>query len=165
MKAKAIAPFLILTLLLSQAPAASAQAAVASREWSAVKSLRVGDELVVLTRNDVTVKGKLDAVSDAGLTLSRKNKTSSLDRADVRRVYRVKGRSVGRATLIGLGVGTGAGAAVGGVVAATAESTESGEELLPVMVFGAGGAIIGTLAGLTTGLFRRKKRALVYEAP
>ncbi|MEK6279189.1 MAG: hypothetical protein AABN95_02440 [Acidobacteriota bacterium] len=86
-----------------------------------------------------------------------------IERARIKKVYRKGGSQVGKSTLIGLGIGTATGVAIGGVIAATDGPAESGEELLPMLHVGAAGAIIGTAAGVVTGLFRRKK-TLIYES-
>ena len=109
-----------------------------------------------------TVEGKLSFVSDTGLTLLRKGTGVELRRDGVRRVHRVGGTSVKKATLMGLAIGAGTGAAIGTGVAVS-EEHESGEAAMPVFVIGAGGAIIGTLTGLAMGLVGRK-RVLIYES-
>jgi hypothetical protein len=163
MKVRLLGLFLMIGLLCGEIPLAHARTSL--QDWSTVRALRPGDELVLITKADVTLKGKLVAVSDTLLTLRRNGRTNEIERADVKRVFQVRGRSVGKATLIGLGVGTAAGVATGAVVAATEEHSETGEELFPVTIFGAAGAAIGTVSGLATGLFRRKRRVLIYEAP
>lgn len=97
-----------------------------------------------------------------GAGLSRKNNPIELELGRIGKVYRAGGRSVGKTALLGLGLGAGAVAAVGAGVAAGG-THESGEAGLPVLVFGAGGAIVGALTGLVTGLSNRK-RVLVYES-
>lgn len=162
MKNRFIALILILVTTFAHAPVAAAQDVDAGRDWSALRTLSVGTKLSVKMKSGETVEGRLSGVSDTGLTLSRKNKTVELERGQIRRAYRVGGGSVGKATLIGLGAGAGAGAAIGAGIAAGG-THESGEAALPVLVFGAGGAIIGTAAGLVTGLLGRK-RVLIYES-
>ena len=155
----------VLTLVtaLGHSPVASAQDSATDRAWAAVIAQPSGTRLSVKMKTGETVQGKLSSVSGSGLTLLKGNSLIDLERAGIKKVYRVGGRQVGKSALIGLGVGTGAGVAIGSVVAATDGPTESGEEHLPIVVFGAGGAIIGTTTGLITGLFRRKK-VLIYES-
>jgi small nuclear ribonucleoprotein (snRNP)-like protein len=49
--------------------------------WSAVQAIPPGAELRVETRNGETINGRLHSVSDATLTISRKNINTELDRA------------------------------------------------------------------------------------
>jgi len=162
MKNRFIALTLALVVACAHAPAAAAQDSHAGRDWSALHALPLGTKLSVKLKSGEAFGGELSGVSDTGLTLTRKGKAVELGRERIRKVYRVGGRSVGKATLIGLGVGAGAGAAIGAGYGAGDEH-ESGEAALPVLVFGAGGAIIGTATGLVAGLLGRK-RTLVYES-
>ena len=163
MTVRPLALLLTLAIVFTQTLPVMAQEPAAGRGWPAVQALAPGTKLSVKMKTGETVEGTLGSVSDTGLTLSRRNRAIILRRDDIQQAYRLGGRQVGKATLIGLGVGAGVGAAVGGVAAATGGPLESGEAAMPVFVFGAGGAIIGTAAGLVTGLFRRKK-VLVYES-
>lgn len=162
MGSKFVALALCLATALANVPAAAAQEARGAAGWSALQALPTGAKLRVRMKSGETVEGKLTFASDTALTLSRKGANVELRREGVRRVHRVGGTSVKKATLMGLAVGTGAGAAIGTGVA-VGDEHESGEAHLPVFVFGAGGAIIGTLTGLATGLLGRK-RVLVYES-
>ena len=156
---------LVLTLVtaLGHSPVASAQDSTTDRAWAAVIAQPPGTRLSVKMKTGETVQGEISSASGSRLILLKGNSLIDLERAGIKKVYRVGGRQVGKSTLIGLGTGAGAGVAIGSVVAATDGPTESGEGHLPIVVFGAGGAIIGTATGLVTGLFRRKK-VLIYEA-
>jgi small nuclear ribonucleoprotein (snRNP)-like protein len=154
---------LILVTALGHSPVAAAQDVTVDRDWAAVIALPPGTRLSVKMKTGETVKGKISSVSGSVLTLLEGNSLIDLERARIKKVYRVGGRQVGKSTLIGLGIGTGTGVAIGSVVAATDGPSESGEGHLPIVVFGAGGAIIGTATGLVTGLFSRKK-VLIYES-
>jgi hypothetical protein len=162
MRSKFVALTLCVATAFANAPAAAAQDGRRPNEWSALQALPTGARLSVRMKSGEKVEGRLSLVSDAALTLLRKGAAVELRRDAVRRVYRVGGPSVKKSTLVGLGVGAGTGAAVGTGVAVS-EEHESGEAHMPVFVFGAGGAIIGTLAGLAVGLLGRK-RVLIYEA-
>ena len=154
---------LTLVTVLGHLPVASAQDSATDSDWAAVIAQQAGTRLSVKMKTGETVQGKISSVSSSALTLLKGNSLVDLDRAGIKKVYRVGGSQVGKSTLVGLGVGTGAGVVIGSVVAATDGPTESGEGHLPIVVFGAGGAIIGTATGLVTGLFRRKK-VLIYES-
>ena len=162
MRNRCVALVLCLATALAHAPAAAAQDTRGAGGWSALQALPTGAKLKVRMKSGETVEGRLSSVNDAGLTLLRKGEAVELRRDGVRKVYRVGGPSVKKATLIGLGVGTGVGAAVGTGFAVSGEH-ESGEAHLPIFVLGAGGAIIGPLTGLTAGLLGRR-RVLIYES-
>ena len=162
MKAKLFTLVLMLCVVFAPTLPVMAQDS-ANRDWSAVQGLTQGTKVSVKLKNGDTVEGESGSVSDTGITVSRKDLAIILRREDIKKLYRVGGKQVGKTTLIGLGVGAAAGAAIGGVVAVTDDSHESGEAHLPVFILGLGGAIIGTAAGAVTGFFRRKK-VLIYES-
>jgi hypothetical protein len=132
--------------------------------WNLVEAVEPGENLEVRLNNGDVARGKFNGLSATTLILLKGNSLIETDRARISKIYRVGSRQVGKSTLIGLAIGTGTGAVIGGVVAATDGPTESGEEHLPILFFGAAGAIIGTATGAVTGLFR-KKRVLIYESP
>ncbi|HLL74934.1 MAG TPA: hypothetical protein VK421_06685 [Pyrinomonadaceae bacterium] len=162
MRNRCVALVLCLAAAFAHVPVAAAQDARGANGWAALQALPTGAKLKVRMKSGETVEGRLSMVSDAGLTLLRKGAAVELRRDGVRKVYRVGGPSVKKSTLVGLGIGTGVGAAVGTGFAVSGEH-ESGEAHMPVFVFGAGGAIIGTLTGLTAGLLGRR-RVLIYES-
>ncbi len=131
--------------------------------WDMVEAVPVDDRLEVRLKNGETIRGKVESVSGTVLVLLKDNSPVTIERNRISKVYREGGKKIGKSTLIGLAIGAGAGAAIGGVVAATDGPTESGEGHLPIVQFGGVGAIFGTIAGLTTGLLRRKK-VLIYES-
>jgi hypothetical protein len=163
MTTKSLSLLLALAIVCTLTPPVIAQESAAGRGWPAVQALASGTKLRVRMKSGETVEGRLDTVFDAGLTLSRRGGTITLSRDAIQKAYRVGGRQVGKSTLMGLGIGAGIGAAAGGAEAVWGGPHESGEAAMPVFVFAAGGAIIGTTAGLVVGLFRRKK-VLVYES-
>lgn len=158
MKIKLVALILTLVTAFAHAPVITAQNTNVERGWSTLQAVPAGTKLSIKTKSGETVKGELRSVTDKGLTLSHKNKTIELERGNIQKAYRESGRSVGKATLIGLGAGAGIGAAIG-----AGRPHESGEGALPALILGTGGAIIGTVTGLVTGLLRNKQ-VLVYEA-
>ena len=133
--------------------------------WNSLSAVPPGDDLVVQLKNNQIVKGRLHAVSDAGLTLSRGNRTTDIRRDEVARVQRITGGSVSKATAIGAGIGGAAGAAVGGGLGgALTDGGAAGTVVGVAFVFSGLGAGIGAGVGAITGLVR-KKRVLIYQAP
>lgn len=142
--------------LLAHSPAVKAQQARGvTSDWSGVKAIPPGDELVVKLKDGKTVKGRLVSVSDTTLTLSRKNKATELAQGNIFRVYRIALKSgVGSKALIGAGIGAGSGIAVGSL----GDDNKAGL-MLGLGVIGAG---LGALIGLAFA--DRHEQVLVYEA-
>ena len=99
MTLKPLAILLTLAIVFTQTLHVTAQEA-AGGNWSAIQALTPGTKLSVKMRNGETVEGRLDNVSDTGLTLSRRNRAIILRRDDIRQAYRLGGRQPGKATLI-----------------------------------------------------------------
>ena len=162
MKTKLSLVVLALLTAFSHSPITTAQTTT-NRDWAAVVAQPQGTKLLIKLKTGKTIEGRVTGVSDTALQLTKGNSRIDLDRGDIKKVWRVGGRQTGKSTLMGLGIGAGAGAAIGAVVAASDGPAESGEGHLPIAHLGAAGAIIGTVSGVITGLFVRKK-VLIYEA-
>jgi small nuclear ribonucleoprotein (snRNP)-like protein len=153
---------LLLSSFLLSTITAEAQANL--NDWSRLNSVSAGTKLSVKLKSGKTVKGKLNSVSDTGLNLTVKNAPTDIKREDVLTVHQVSNKSVGKSTLIGLGVGGGIGAVVG--IAGDASSNDNGFEKLDNSIAGgiavlsaAAGAIVGYVVGKTGN-----KKVLLYEA-
>src|SRR5829696_8827130 len=109
---------LALTLLFTLAPAAtaSAKAAPAPADWSAVRALSPGQKIVVRTKDGDRLTGRFDSASDLLINFSDGRRKVSLTRESIRRVQLDRGNSRGKGTLFGAAVGAGAGFAVGAVL-------------------------------------------------
>ena len=152
---------LLASLLLPSVTLAQSRTAP-TRDWSALKAVESGSNLVVKLKNGKTVKGKLSGVSDNALSLSVSGNPTDLSRDDILKVHQIGGKSATKATLIGLGVGAGTGAALG---AAAGDSggfifIKKSEAAAALSIVGAG---VGALAGFLIGKSGHK-RVLVYEA-
>ena len=130
----------------------------ATGTWAAVEMVPPGDEVVVKLKDGETVKGRIDTISGSGLTLTRKNKTTAVDRDKVLTIHRVVSTSGARSTLIGLGIG----GAAGGVMGAVASDRTDITMAFTVPILAGIGVGIGALVGLGVG--SRQKRVLIYEA-
>jgi hypothetical protein len=128
--------------------------------WEMLKAIPPGDEVALRLRNGRTLKGKLINVSDTVMSLSHRNITTDVTRADTLRVYRVIPKSAKRATMMGLGIGAGVGGLAGGLAAANGPG-EPGEYGWGVLIVGVIGAGVGALTGYLFG--SRKQRELIYE--
>ena len=153
--------FLIaIVLLFTQPPAALAQDAQGQSDWAAVQAMAKGRKKAAIeTKNGERIEGKISDTSDTGLELIRKNKTVSVNRTDIRRIYRLSGGSRVKAALIGAGVGAGVGAGAGaGFLSASGGSDSAGDFMIGITLALAGiGAAIGAVAG------GGSKRTLIYE--
>jgi hypothetical protein len=138
----------------------TAQHAVAQDYWEAVKSIPVGDEIILETRDGNSAKGRLRGVDNTGLTLSGKKQLESFDRPTIKKIYRkVTGGSRVKNTLIGTGVGTGVGLVAVATLIASTGSEGTVDILFVGMMIGAGvGAAIGAITG------KGEKKVLIYEA-
>lgn len=163
MRSRTVTLALAFLLLLTHPPISLAQGAHAPNEWSVVKTVPPGDELVVKLKNGQTIKGRLRAISDIHLTLARDQRSFDIDRQDVRQIHRIVPKSAARPALIGAGTGAAIGA--GGIAIAVAADESGGDDgeaaaaILGVALIGAG---IGALVGLAFG--SRQKKVLIYEA-
>lgn len=135
-------------------------------DWSRLTAVEPESKLTLRLKNGKKVDGRLSSISDAGLTLSVKDKSLEVKRDDIRSVHQVKGQSTTKWTLIGMGVGAGATAAVVAVARANDNDTGFDFDKLEnaihsgLVVAGAGvGAITGFFVGRT-----KRKRALIYES-
>ena len=162
MPSKMVALALAFLMLLTHPSVSLAQGAPVPREWSVVKAVPPGDELVVKLKDGQTIKGRLRVISDLHLTLARGKKSLDLGRQDVRQIHRIVPKSAARSTLIGAGTGAAIGTA-GIAVAAAADDAGGSEGELAAAIIGVAimGAGIGALVGLAFG--SRQKKVLIYE--
>ena len=163
MRSRTVALALAFLILLTHPAISLAQTAPAPSEWSLVKTVPPGDELVVELKNGQTIKGRLKVISDIHITLARGQKSFDIDREDVRRIHRIVPKSAAKPALIGAGTGAAIGA--GGIAIAVAADESGGDDgeaaaaILGVALLGAG---IGALVGLAFG--SRQKKVLIYQA-
>ncbi len=87
------------------------------------------------------------------------NRTTSLKRDGIQRIYRLVGRSRGKSALIGAGVGAAAGGGIGLILYLPARDEIEG---WVVPAFAVIGAVIG--AGIGAAVGKGQKRVLVYQA-
>ena len=150
----------LLAITLVYSPLARAQQPTASGNWSAVQGLASGDDLVVKLKDGRSVKGKLNSVTDADLSLTRDNKSESFGRDRIFQIYERKRKSEkGKYAAIGAAIGAGVGLGVG--LAKNSPPVDDGE-IYPIVgtILGAG---IGAVGGFLFGQAKRK-RVLIYQA-
>jgi hypothetical protein len=153
---------LTVALLLSSVSASAQTSSAAIADWSRLNAVTTGSKVSVELKSGKTVDGKLAAVSDAGLTLTVKDKPVDLKREDISTVYQLTKKSATKATLIGLGVGAGAGAAIG----LAGSGGNNGFEKIDHAVT-AGLTVLGAGAGALTGFLIGRgggKRVLIYQS-
>lgn len=151
-----------LTFGLSPTEAQNRKPAVG--DWTLLETTQPGQDLEVKLKSGDTIRGAFNGLSATMLIVSKGGSLVETDRNRISKVYQVGGTNVKKSTLIGLGIGAAAGAIIGGVaVAADSVDAPDDDKGLVVLTFAAAGAIIGTAAGVFTGL-SRKKKVLVYES-
>ena len=124
-------------------------------DWTTVVTLRSGASVRVESSNGMVQQGQFLGADTDHLTMTVAGRPVDIRRAEVRRLYRVSERKVGRFALRGLVIGTAAGATLGAVAAETHKAQWSA---LLALGWGAIGAVIGAINGLHRDL------VLVYEA-
>lgn len=163
MRNKAIAVGFALLTVLMHPSLMLAQRVAGLHEWSVVKTVPPGDELIVKLNSGKTIKGRLRVASDIHLTVTRGDKVIDLDQKDVRTIHRVVPKSAAKPTLIGAGTGAAVALAGVGAIAAADETGGSNGELAAaatgLALLGAG---VGALVGLAFG--SRQKKVLIYES-
>lgn len=166
---KKITSYLVLCLtLINFAASVPAQSSLPSNNQisqaaATLRAVPIGGSLVIETRDGKSTKAKFQSVTDSTLTVSRKRRTIEFNLTEVRRVFRVTGRSRAKTTLIGGAVG--AAIPVGLVaIAAAADDANAGNSEVVAVALGAAalGAAIGAGVGALVG--RGRKRVLIYEA-
>jgi hypothetical protein len=139
----------------------SAQDAIAKDNWDAVKSIPVGDEITIETRDGKRMKGRMSTITDTTLTFSSNNRPVDLNQPEIKKIYRqAAGGSRGKNTLVGTAIGTGIGAGIVAILLASTGGSDSTGEIVAIgMLLGGGiGAGVGVLSG------KGEKKVLIYEA-
>ena len=116
--------------------------------WNRVQALPPGTEVRIRIARSNTIRGRLEAVGDASLTVNPGSTSRSIGRQQIAGVsVRTKARRR-RSALIGLAIGAGGGAALGGSAASTCSGSICGGHGAAFVAGGtAGGALIGALIG------------------
>jgi hypothetical protein len=124
-----------------------------TQDWNILKSISIGRQLQVKTKEGKSVIGILNNVTDTSLSLTAKVGSFSFGSSEVANVYVLRGRPIAKRTWMGAGVGTGGGALLGLI---------SGRDLIGAFFGGGLGLVAGSVAGFAFGLSKEKE--LVYEA-
>jgi hypothetical protein len=152
---KRTAVLLVIAGIVVALPASAAD----SSQWTSLESLRPGDRIGVIQKNQKRTEGKFQRVSDSEIALDT-GLPVSVAKADVLRVYR-KGMSRTKKVLIG----TAAGLAAAAIVAAGVAQGSSNEGFFArsdtAGLFIAGGAGLGAGIGASTGSGYKT----IYRAP
>lgn len=150
---------LLLAATLIYSPLARAQQPLAG-DWSTVRNVAPGDELIIHLKSGKSVKGKMSSATGDELSLVRKNKSEAIRRDNIFQIEHLKRKAEkGKYAAIGAGIGAGSGLAIG--LAKNSPPVDDGE-IYPVVgtILGAG---IGALGGFLFGQAKRK-RVLIYQA-
>jgi hypothetical protein len=150
----------ILALMLVFAPVVAAGAPVqALDQWNIVVAIPIGEKLLIEMKDGKRVKGAMGSVSSDSVSITDANKTTVHDRDDIKRIYRLVGRSRGKSALIGAGVGAATGGGIGLILYLPNRDDIVGWVVPSFAAIGTGiGAGIGAVFG------KGQKRVLVYQA-
>lgn len=144
--------------LLQTAPALAATPAATS-DWSALQTLSPGQKIVVRTKDGDRLTGRFDSANDLLLNYEEDNgRKVSLKRESIKLVQLNRGKSRGKAALLGAAIGGGAALAIGGWA-------YSQGDFHPSVVYGPGALGAGIGAGIGAALGKGNKNETVYEAP
>ncbi|MBC7797603.1 MAG: hypothetical protein H7Z37_12085 [Pyrinomonadaceae bacterium] len=148
-------------MFLFTVSAVSAQIGGSDGDWDNVKSLDVGQRVIIKTKNNLYAKGLLNKVTDDSIVvLDKKNKAQTFSRNDVGQIHTARKSKI-------LGVVGGIVGGVGGAVVTTAILVSvggGGSETADYFATGgiiaatAGGAVLGNRIGN-----RYRKSRLVYQ--
>ncbi|MET0624220.1 MAG: LSm family protein [Pyrinomonadaceae bacterium] len=148
-----------LLLTFTQAAPAFAATPRALDDWSALQTLSAGQRLVIRTKDGDRLTGRFDSVSDLLLNYVEDNgRKVSLRRESIKVVQLNRGKSRGKAALLGAVIGGGAGLALGGWAYAQ-------DDFNAAIVYAPGALGAGIGAGIGAALGKGNKNETVYEAP
>jgi hypothetical protein len=130
--------------------------------WERVRLIEQGKSVSIKLLSGNTVSGKMDEWQADGLVIrKRKDKTVTIPRPDVARVYLNAGMSRGHRAAWAFGIGGGTGAALYGGVAAAS----GGVDGISTGAFALGGGLfIGGISAAIAALIPQHKE-LIYQAP
>ena len=123
-------------------------------DWTAVVALRSDASVRVESSAGKAQSGQFLRADNDHLTMTVATRSVDIQRGEVRRVYQMSERHVGRFTLLGLGIGAAGGATLG---AFAAETNKAEWSALMALGWGTVGAAIGAINGL------HRDRVLLYE--
>ncbi len=123
-------------------------------DWTGVVALPSGVSVRVESSAGRVQSGRFVRADSDHLTITAAGRPVQIPRADVRRLYRISERHVGRYAMLGLGIGAAAGATLG---ALAAETNKAPWSALMALGWGTVGATIGAVNGL------HHDRVLLYE--
>lgn len=160
MTTKLFALTFTIILLLFQPLFMLGQDATGQQDWAAVQALSTGVKLLVETKDGKKLKGKLSNASSTTLALTDNNRTISLNRDDIQKIYQLRSGSRVTSALLGaaIGAGVGAGAALA-LLGATGGSDDTTGIIGRGTLIGAG---IGIALGAAVG--KGSRRVLIYES-
>jgi hypothetical protein len=134
-----------------------------TNNWTAVTTVPSGQKLVIELRNGKKVKGEFGSASETSVTVARGQDREDINRSDIRKIYREKGVSAGKSTLIGTAIGGGTGAVLGAAGGGCdPQSFCIIDRQGTSIILGVAGAIVGAITGFVVGKLRQKK-VLIYE--
>lgn len=142
------------------------QAQMPSANWDDLRQLAAGEKISVERKDGKKLTGKTLSVSDSELVLERKKKPETIQRGEVRKVWRVAPPGKVKQTVFG-SLGLAGGLLAGTFIAVNLGFKDCGgncgDEGTGIVAAMIGLPVAGVLAG--RALARSGKRTLIYSVP
>ena len=155
----------ILVSVLLILPSSALSQGRSTNDWLMLQRLTSGDKLRVELKQGKTAEGHLISSTDTTLTIEVGKVTRDINQSDVKKIYLVFGKSVGKTVLKGTAIGAGTGAVFGAGLGEDCSKSSGvclsrgGLAILGAALFAIPGAIIGLIVGTS-----KNNHQLIYEA-
>ena len=150
------------------APAESGGRQRAHSDWSRVRRLKPGTQLVLIVNSAPQVVRSLVSSDEATLTVLNPAESLApitIARTEIAEVRTLPSKHVGRYAWRGALIGAAIGAAVGGVAAGTDNSLCCGDQGMLVGAGAGAGGIYGVLIGVVVGAVVPRRSDVIYRTP
>ena len=145
-----------ITLILTTTFVSSAQSS--QQNWTSIKNLTSGTNLIVETKNRETIRGTVNSVTDSALNLSSSGNITTLNQNEIAKVYLTKKGSRIKGAFLGAGIGAAVGFGIGGIYSLATRG--NGLAAAAGLIYGLPvGAVVGAA---TSGKVRKGK--LIYKS-
>jgi hypothetical protein len=155
----------ILVGVLIMLPSSALSQGRPKNDWLMLQRLTSGDKLRVELKQGKTFEGHLISSTDTTLTTEVGKATRDINQSDVKKIYLVFEKSVGKTVLKGTAIGAGTGAVFGAGLGEDCSKSSGvclsrgGLAILGAALFAIPGAIIGLIVGTS-----KNNHQLIYEA-
>ncbi|MGI8642443.1 MAG: hypothetical protein ACR2MG_21140 [Pyrinomonadaceae bacterium] len=128
------------------------------QDWSSVKNLTPGTNLIIETKNRETIRGNVNSATDSALNLSSGGNIITVNQNDISEIYLTKKSFRIKRAFIGAGIGAAVGFGIGGIYSLITRG--DGLAAAAGLIYGLPiGAVVGAA---TNGKVRKGK--LIYKS-